>query len=138
MIAQTPKPASALKSMTAWMLVIFAFALVGISLVADLNGESPADAFVITHWSMEGLRVYLWLEGGLLAVLVIALGTNSISAGMTVARGGIARLFGIPVRTHSLVPRQIGYIFVVLGAGLVALSLTTLALLNTCRYMRLI
>jgi hypothetical protein len=36
------------------------------------------------------------------------------------------------------VPRQFGYVFVLLGASLVALSITTLVLLNSCRYMRLI
>jgi hypothetical protein len=124
--------------MIGWMLAIFAVACIGIALVTDLGGDSPADLFVVTVWSLQGLKAYLWLEGGLLAALVAALGTNTISAGLTVARGGVGRLFGIRVPARSHVPRQIGYVFVLLGAGLVALSLTTLALLNTCRYMRLI
>jgi len=39
---------------------------------------------------------------------------------------------------QSRLPRQFGYVFVFLGSSLVALSLTTLVLLNSCRYMRLI
>src|SRR4051812_1035776 len=138
MIDQTPAPESALRSTIRWMLAIFAVACIGSALVTDLGGDSPADLFVVTRWSMEGLRAYLWLEGGLLAALVAALGTNTIGAGLTVARGDVGRLFGIRVPARSHVPRQIGYVFVLLGAGLVALSLTTLVLLNSCRYMRLV
>jgi hypothetical protein len=62
----------------------------GLVMVSDLNGDSAADFFVLAHWSVSGLRVYLWLEGGLLA------------------------------------------------AGLITLSMATLVLLNSCRYMRLL
>lgn len=138
MIDQEPKPARAPRPVIGWVLVISAVAYTGISLVADLSGDSAADLFVVTHWSMQGLRAYLWLEGGLLAALVTAVGANTISTGLTVARGGVGRLFGLRVPMRPHMPRQIGYVFVVLGAGLVALSVTTLALLNGCRYMRLI
>lgn len=37
-----------------------------------------------------------------------------------------------------MVPPEFGYMFVVLGASLVALSITTLVLLNSCVYMRLV
>ena len=51
-------------------------------------------------------------------------------------RGGQSRLFGFPRGIPPRVPAQAGYVFVVLGTALVALSLTTLVLLNSCRYMR--
>jgi hypothetical protein len=121
-----------------WLLGLIAVAVIGGSLVMDLSGQSSADEYVIARWSMEGLRLYLWLEGGLLTAIVGALGAHIISVGFTVARGGPANLFGIPRPVHPRVPRQTGYVFVVLGSALVALSLTTLVLLNSCRYMRLV
>jgi len=46
----------------------------------------------------------------------------------------------MPVAALGLHPRvrPVGFVFVVLGAALVALSLTTLVASNFCRYMRLI
>jgi hypothetical protein len=121
-----------------WLLGFIAVALIGASLTLDMTGESAAAQYVLARWSFEGLRVYLWLEGGLLAGIVAALGMHVVSTGLAVTRGGQSRLFGIHLALHPRVPLQTGYIFVVLGAALVALSLTTLALLNSCRYMRLI
>jgi hypothetical protein len=121
-----------------WVLGLIAVAVIGGSLAMDLSGQSSADGYVIGRWSMEGLRLYLWLEGGLLTAIVATLGAHIISVGFDVARGCPANLFGIPRPVHPRVPRQAGYIFVVLGSALVALSLTTLVLLNSCRYMRLV
>ena len=121
-----------------WMLSFVAIALIGGSLMIDLSGVSPADQFVVSRWSFAGLRVYLWLEGITLAALVTALGAHITSTGLAVARGDTSRLFGDTIRLDPRMPRQLGYVFVVLGASLVALSLTTLLLLNSCRYMRLI
>jgi len=145
-----------------WMLGFIAVAVVGGFLMMDLSGLSAADQFVLARWSFPGLRIYLWLEGALLAAIVTALGAGFSSlvlmvvtflvmglrgarlvgsrvkdeALATVARGGASQMFGI--RTHPRMPRQFGYVFVFLGASLVALSLTTLVLLNSCRYMRLV
>lgn len=121
-----------------WMLGFIAIVLVGGSLTMDLSGQSAADLFVIQRWSFEGLRVYLWLETVLLTAIVAALGAHVITTGFAVTRGATSRLFGIALRLHPLVPRQFGYVFVVLGASLVALSITTLLLLNSCRYMRIV
>lgn len=120
------------------MLSFVAIAVIGGSLVMDLSGRSTADSFVLSRWSFPGLRAYLWLEGGLLVAIVTTLGTHIISTGLRVTREGTARFFGMPARHNSRVPAQIGYVFIVLGCALVALSLTTLVLLNSCRYMRLI
>jgi len=119
-----------------WMLGFIAVAVVGGFLMMDLSGLSAADQFVLARWSFPGLRIYLWLEGALLAAIVTALGVHVFSTGFVVARGGASQMFGI--RTHPRMPRQFGYVFVFLGASLVALSLTTLVLLNSCRYMRLV
>jgi hypothetical protein len=127
-----PRPAAI------WLLGFVAVALIGGSLTLDMTGESAAAQYVLARWSVEGLRIYLWLEGGLLAGIVAALGMHVVSTGLAVTRGGLSRLFGIQLALRPGVPRQTGYIFVVLGAALVALSLTTLVLLNSCRYMRLI
>jgi hypothetical protein len=121
----------------AWMLGFIAIVLIGGSMSLDLTGMSSADQYVVARWGFPGLRIYLWLEGALLSAIVAAVGAHVISAGLTVSRGEQSRMFGIAYRLHRM-PRQYGYIFVVLGACLVALSLTTLALLNSCRYMRLI
>jgi len=121
-----------------WMLGFVAVAVVGGFLMMDLSGLSAADQYVLARWSFPGLRIYLWLEGALLSAIVIALGVHVISTGFAVARGGASQMFGIALRTHPRMPRQFGYVFVFLGASLVALSLTTLVLLNSCRYMRLL
>jgi hypothetical protein len=121
-----------------WLLGFIAVALIGSSLTIDLTGESAADQYILARWSVEGLRVYLWLEGGLIVGIVAALGGHVVSTGFAVVRGGESRLFGTQLVLHPRVPRQTGYIFVVLGAALVALSLTTLVLLNSCPYMRLV
>jgi hypothetical protein len=120
-----------------WLLSFIAVGVIGVSLVVDLTGESAADQFVLARWSWNGLRAYLWLEGGVLAGVVAALGLHVVSGGFAVTRSGQGRLFGIHLALHQRV-RGIGYVFVVLGAALVALSLTTLVALNACRYMRLI
>src|SRR2546423_2324137 len=121
-----------------WMLGLIVIALVGVSLVADLSGVSPADQFVVFRWGFAGLRIYLWLEGLLLAGFVSALGAHIISTGFAVTRGNRSGLFGDTIQLDPRMPRHFGYVFVVLGAALVALSITTLLLLNTCRYMRVI
>lgn len=69
--------------------------------------------------------------GGIARTIKFAVSTISLI-------GHTSRLFGDTLRLDPRMPRQLGYVFVVLGAGLVALSLTTLVLLNSCRYMRLI
>jgi hypothetical protein len=120
-----------------WLLACISVALIGGSLVMDLTGESAADQFVLTRWSLNGLRAYLWLEGGVLAGIVAVLGLHVASGGFALTRGGPSRLFGIQLAIHPRV-RGVGFVFVVLGAALVALSLTTLVALNSCRYMRLI
>ena len=127
-----------LRPLAVWLLGIVAIALVGVSMAVDLTGQSAADQYVLSRWSFEGLRVYLWLEGGAFAALVAALGTHIVTTGFAFTRGGQPNLFGIPLTAQRRAPRQTGYVFVVLGAALVALSLTTLVLLNSCRYMRLI
>jgi hypothetical protein len=121
-----------------WSLSFIAIGVIGRSLVIDLSGLSAADAYVVTGWAEAGLRGYLWLEGGLLIAVVIAVAVHVISNGLRMAREGSARLFGILLPGHHRVSPQIGYVFVVLGCALAALSITTLVLLNSCRYMRLI
>jgi hypothetical protein len=121
-----------------WLLGLLAVALIGGSLVMDLTGESAADQFVLTRWSFNGLRAYLWLEGALLSGVVAALGAHVASSGFAITHGAQSRPFGIPFVPHPKAPREVGYVFVVLGAALVALSVATLVLLNSCRYMRLI
>lgn len=121
-----------------WLVGFIAVALIGGSLTVDMTGQSAADHYILARWSFEGLRVYLWLEAGVLVAIVAALGFHVVATGLAVTRGGQSRLFGSNFALHPLVPRQTGYIFVVLGAALVALSLTTLVLFNSCVYMRLI
>ena len=72
------------------------------------------------------------------AGVVALLGAHIVSTGLAFTRGNQPNLFGIPLTARRRTPRQTGYVFVVLGSALVALSLTTLVLLNSCRYMRLI
>ena len=127
-----------LRPLAVWLLGFVAVALIGVSMAVDLTGQSAADRYVLSRWSFEGLRVYLWLEGGVFAGMVAALGAHIVSTGFAFTRGGQPNLFGIPLTAQRRAPRQTGYVFVVLGAALVALSLSTLVLLNSCRYMRLI
>ena len=127
-----------LRPLAVWLLGFVAVALIGVSMAVDLTGQSTADRYVLSRWSFEGLRVYLWLEGGVFAGMVAALGAHIVSTGFAFTRGGQPNLFGIPLTAQRRAPRQTGYVFVVLGAALVALSLSTLVLLNSCRYMRLI
>ena len=129
---------TALRLLAILLLGIVVIALIGISMAVDLTGQSAADQYVLSRWSFDGLRVYLWLEGGVFAALVAALGAHIVSTGFAFTRGGQPNLFGIPLTAQRRTPRQTGYVFVVLGAALVALSLTTFVLLNSCRYMRLI
>ena len=132
---------SAIKSrppVAIWLAGFIAVALIGGSLTADMTGQSPADHYILARWSFEGLRIYLWLEALVLVAIVAALGFHVVSTGFAVTRGEPSRLFGANRALHPLVPRQTGYIFVVLGAALVALSLTTLVLFNSCVYMRVI
>jgi hypothetical protein len=121
-----------------WLLGWIIIALVGGSLLMDLSGQSPADQFILARWSVGGLRIYLWLEGGLLAAVVAALGVHVVSVGFAITRQRQSSLFVNPPTLRRKLPAQAGYVFVALGAGLVALSLTTLIALNSCRYMRLI
>jgi hypothetical protein len=104
----------------------------------DLSGLSTADQFILTRWSFAGLRIYLWLEGGLMAAVVAAVGVHAACIGFAITRGRHSSPFGILHDLYRRIPAPTGYIFVVLGAALVALSLTTLVALNSCRYMRLI
>ena len=120
------------------LLGIVGIVLIGLSMAVDLTGQSAADQYVLSRWSFEGLRVYLWLEGGVFAALVAALGAHVVSTGFAFTRGDQPNLFGIPLTAQRRTPRQTGYVFVVLGTALVTLSLMTLVLLNSCRYMRLI
>ena len=121
-----------------WLVAFIAVILIGGSLTADMTGQSAADQYILARWSFEGIRVYLWLEAGVFVAIVIALGFHVIATGLEVTRGGQARVFGTNLGLHRRIPRQTGYIFVVLGSALVALSLTTLVLFNSCVYMRLI
>ena len=121
-----------------WLASFVTIVLIGGSLIMDLSGQSGADQFIVSRWSIGALRIYLWLEGGLLAGVITALGVHVVSVGLSLTRGGQSSLFGISLSLHPRMPAKMGYIFVVLGSSLVALSLTTLVLLNSCRYMRLV
>ncbi len=134
----TQKTLNVLRPVAIWLLGFVAIVFIGASMAIDLSGQSAADQYVLSRWSFDGLRVYLWLEGAVFAGVVAALGFHVVSTGFAFTRGGQPNLFGIPVAARPRVPPQAGYVFVVLGSALVALSLTTLVLLNSCRYMRLI
>lgn len=121
-----------------WLMGFVAIAVLGGYFMLDLSGQSSADQFVLARWSFDGLRVYLWLEGGLLITIVAALGFHIVSVGFSVVRGQAARLFGMPSPLHPIFAGPAGYIFVLLGGTLVALSLSMFVLLNSCRYMRLV
>ena len=133
-----PNDLRILRPVAVWLLGFIAVALIGVSMAVDLSGLSAADQYVLSRWSFDGLRVYLWLEGGVFAGVVALLGAHIVSTGLAFTRGSQPNLFGIPLTARRRTPRQTGYVFVVLGSALVALSLTTLVLLNSCRYMRLI
>jgi hypothetical protein len=127
-----PRPAAILA------IGLVTVALIGGSLVMDTTGQSAADQYVVERWSVAGLRIYLWLEAGLLAGVVAALGVYVVSTGFRVIRWVKSGLSAEATRDSLRVAAGFGYVFVVLGAALVALSLTMLVALNSCQYMRLI
>src|SRR5213075_3078440 len=121
-----------------WMVGFVAIAVIGGSLAMDLSGFSAADRFIVSHWRMRGLRLYLWFEAGVLVAIVVAVGWSAISTGLAVARGQAASFFGIDASLRTRIPAQLGYLLVLLGSALVALGITTLVLFNSCRYMRIV
>jgi hypothetical protein len=121
-----------------WLLGFIVILVLGSSFILDLSGQSNADIFLLSRWSFVGLRIYLWLEGGLLITIVAALGIHVVTIGLSFVRGKAAGLFGLPARLHPVFDGPAGYVFVVLGGTLVALSLSMFVLLNSCRYMRLV
>ena len=121
-----------------WTAGFIVVALIGGSLTMDLSGVSAADQFVVVRWGFPGLRIYLWLEAFVLVAIVAGLGAHVISTGFAITRGIHSRMFGTTLKLHPSFPRQIGYVLVFLGCSLVALSITTLVLFNSCRYMRLV
>ncbi len=121
-----------------WAAAIIAIPLVGVSLKLDMTGQSAADEFLIARGSLGVLRTYLWLEAGVLVAIVAAVGAHVISGGLAVRRGERPRLFGIAPASDRRIPSVIGYALIVLGSALVALSISTLGLFNSCRYMRLV
>src|SRR6266550_2196544 len=116
MAMSDPSPKNLLLTahLTVWMIGLIAIVLVGGSLMMDLSGVSPADQYLVARWGFPGLRVYLWLEGFVLSAIVAVVGAHVISTGLTLSRGGQSRMFGIALRTHQRMPRQFGYVFVVL------------------------
>lgn len=129
---------SRLRTLLFWMAGFIAIAVIGGSLTIDLSGLSPADRFIVSHWRMRGLRLYLWFEAGVLVAIVVAVGWSAINTGLAVARGQAASFFGIDAPLRTRIPVQLGYILVLLGSALVALGITTLVLFNSCRYMRIV
>jgi hypothetical protein len=121
-----------------WLAAFISIALIGGSLTMDLSGMSGADQYVLGRWGFRGLRWYLWLEAGVLVAIVAGLGWHVIGVGLAVARGDNAQLFGIDPKLRPPMPHRLGYVLVVLGSSLVALSITVLVLFNSCRYMRLV
>jgi hypothetical protein len=120
-------------------LLVFALALVlGVSIANDLNGTSLMDMLMIRLGSFTALKIYLWIEGAFFALAVVWIGMHVVRAGFAVTRGVPANMFGIPMRLRPRVLAPTGYIFVVLGAGLVALAIASLAVLNSCRYMQIV
>ena len=126
------------KPLLIWLLGFVAVVAIGGSLTVDLSGESAADRFILARWSFDGLRVYLWLEALVLVAIVAGLGLHVVSVGLTLSRNRVAEAIAHGIALHPRISRQAGYMFVVLGAALVALSLTTLVLFNSCGYMRLV
>jgi hypothetical protein len=121
-----------------WLLTLIAIVGVAMSLVNDLTGESAADQFILARGSFGALRIYLWLEGLVLAGAVFALGGHVISVGFAVSRRMRPNLFGMAAAFSPALPPAFGYVFVTLGAAMVVLSMTMVLALNYCRYMRLI
>ena len=133
-----PLTGARLRTLLLWMSGFVAVAVIGGALAIDLSGMSAADRFIISRWSFRGLRVYLWFEAGVLVAVVAALGWSAINTGLAVARGDAPALFGIDAALRPRMPHQLGYVLVLLGSALVALAVTTLALFNSCRYMRIV
>ena len=120
-------------------LLVLALGLaLGASIANDLNGTSLMDVLMIRIGSFAALKVYLWIEGALFASAIAWIGMHVAGAGFAVKRGLPAEMFGIPMRQQARIHPSAGYIFVVLGAALVALAITSLAVLNSCRYMRIV
>ncbi|HJP85844.1 MAG TPA: hypothetical protein VJ852_07645 [Gemmatimonadaceae bacterium] len=130
--------AARLRLLVLWLAGFVAIAVVGGLLTIDLTGFSAADRFIVSHWSLRGLRIYLWFEAGVLVTLVIAVGWSAITTGLDVARGDAPEFFGLDAAMRPRIPNQIGYALVLLGSALVALAVTTLVLFNSCRYMRIV
>jgi hypothetical protein len=135
---RTPMTAARARLVIAWLAGFVAIAIVGGLLAMDLTGFSAADRFIISRWSLRGLRVYLWFEAGVLVTLVVAVGWSAITTGLDLARGDAPELFGVDAAMRPRIPNQIGYMLVLLGSALVALAVTTLVLFNSCRYMRIV
>jgi hypothetical protein len=110
----------------------------GMSIANDLAGTSFIDGVMIELGSFTALKIYLWIEGTLFATAVVWIGIHVVRAGFAVTRGMPANLLGIPWRLRPGILPSAGYVFVVLGAALVALAITSVALLNSCRYMRIV
>lgn len=120
-------------------VLVFAAALaLGASIANDLNGTSYMDALAMQLGSFTALKIYLWIEGAALAAAIVWIGIHVVRAGFAVTRGVPANVFGISMRGRPGVLASSGYIFVLLGAVLVALAVTSLAVLNSCRYMRIV
>ena len=127
-----------LRTLLLWMAGFIAVAVIGGSMTMDLSGFSAADRFIVSHWRMRGLRLYLWFEAGVLVSIVVAIGWSAINTGLAVARGQAASFFGLDASLRARIPAQLGYLLVLLGSALVALGMTTLVLFNSCRYMRIV
>jgi len=134
----TPLGKNRIATLLLWMAGFVAIAVIGGSLAMDLSGFSAADRFIVSHWRMRGLRLYLWFEAGVLVAIVVAVGWSAINTGLAVARGQAASFFGIDASLRTRIPAQLGYLLVLLGSALVALGITTLVLFNSCRYMRIV
>src|ERR1041385_7594469 len=124
-----------LRMLLFWMAGFVAIAVIGGSLTMDLSGFSAADQFVVSHWRMRGLRLYLWFEAGVLVSIVVAIGWSAINTGLAGAPGDAAAIFASEAPLRSRIPNQLGYLLILLGSALVALAITTLVLFNSCRYM---
>lgn len=133
-----PLDKTRLRTLLLWMAGFVAIAVIGGSLTMDLSGFSAADRFIVSHWRMRGLRLYLWFEAGVLVAIVMAIGWSAINTGLAVARGQAASFFGIDSSLRVRIPTKLGYLLVLLGSALVALAITTLVLFNSCRYMRIV
>ena len=134
----TPLAGDRLRTLLLWMAGFVAVAVIGGSLAMDLSGFSGADRFIVSHWRLRGLRFYLWFEAGVLVSIVAAIGWSAINTGLELSRGQAAAFFGLDATVGARIPRQLGYLLLVLGSALVALGITTLVLFNSCRYMRIV